>query len=371
MQSENVPTVVVVKDESRFVKNEAFQGDGGVFFASGDGVGLAIENNTLFKGNVAERRGGAIFVSSAAYLTITDAFFVENQSKRAGGGAIFAEADGLSVSPTAGTTLSSPDASGSRLDVAISSTLFARNRARGYFGTGGGIRLQGRGIRCSLRESVLFSHNVANLDGGGMYLLDQASSDIKSATFVGNEALNGGGAAIYVLVRHHVTPVPCSLPFARLSQSLQQARAHVLEVVVTQTAFLFNSGLYSNRGGGCIGVTGLGSKVTIRNCTFRGNNGGRGSGGAVYAFHGPVIEVEHSHFERNKAERGGALYGEVEKDARTVTLSSADVCFRMTPRLTSETRHLWRIRRTREGPFTRGATSTSPWSTVHSKETER
>ena len=215
MQSENVPTVVVVKDESRFVKNEAFQGDGGVFFASGDGVGLAIENKTLFKGNVAERRGGAIFVSSAAHLTITDAFFVENQSKRAGGGAIFAEADGLSASPSAGTTLSSQDASGSRSDIAISSTLFARNRARGYFGTGGGIRLQGRGIRCSLRKSVLFSHNVANLDGGGMYLLDQASSDIKSATFVGNEALNGGGAAIYVLVRY--IPCRCLVPYPLLA----------------------------------------------------------------------------------------------------------------------------------------------------------
>ena len=87
------------------------------------------------------------------------------------------------------------------MDVAISNSLFARNRASGYLAAGGGIRLQGRDVRCSLRESVAFSHNVADLDGGGMYLLDQASCDIESATFVGNEALNGGGAAIYVLVR--------------------------------------------------------------------------------------------------------------------------------------------------------------------------
>ena len=94
-------------------------------------------------------------------------------------------------------------------------------------------------------------------------------------------------------------------------QSLERTRASILNVTVTDSKFLFNRALYNNRGGGCFVVVGFGSNVTVSGCSFKDNDGGRGAGGALYAFRGPVINVEKSSFERNKAEWGGAIYAEV------------------------------------------------------------
>ena len=93
-----------------------------------------------------------------------------------------------------------------------------------------------------------------------------------------------------------------------------------MDVVITNTAFLFNRALYSDRGGGCIGVAGFGSNVTITDCILSDNDGGRGSGGAIYVFGGPVVKIKGSAFERNKAEWGGALYAEVDNCTSTVSL---------------------------------------------------
>ena len=87
------------------------------------------------------------------------------------------------------------------LIVEIADVLFARNRATGYLGSGGAIRMLGRGVSCTLTDSVLFTLNTANLDGGGVHLSELISANISAASFIGNEALNGGGAALFVLVR--------------------------------------------------------------------------------------------------------------------------------------------------------------------------
>ena len=92
-----------------------------------------------------------------------------------------------------------------------------------------------------------------------------------------------------------------------------------MDVMITDTAFLFNRALYTDRGGGCIGVAGFGSHVTINECFFSDNDGGRGAGGAIYVFVGAVVKIKGSAFERNKAEWGGALYAEV--DNRTSAVS--------------------------------------------------
>ena len=59
--------------------------------------------------------------------------------------------------------------------------------------------------------------------------------------------------------------------------------------------------------------------MTITDCILSDNDGGRGAGGAIYAFGGPVVAISGSAFERNKAEWGGALYAEV--DNRTSAVS--------------------------------------------------
>ena len=82
---------MTVRDATRFVENEAVDGDGGAVRVSGTGVSLAIDSDVTFKGNVAGRSGGAIFAENATTLTVANAFFVENEAKDLGGGAVFVE----------------------------------------------------------------------------------------------------------------------------------------------------------------------------------------------------------------------------------------------------------------------------------------
>ena len=75
---------------TRFIKNEAVD-NGGVFYVSGSETSLVIKKDTLFKGNVAMRRGGAVYINHAQKLAIENASFVDNEAKDFGGGAVFAE----------------------------------------------------------------------------------------------------------------------------------------------------------------------------------------------------------------------------------------------------------------------------------------
>ena len=83
----------------------------------------------------------------------------------------------------------------------ISATLFLRNAARNYLGSGGAVRIRGEDVWCDVFDSTIFSLNEAELDGGGMHASDIAGLHVGDTTFVGNEVRLGGGAAFSVLVR--------------------------------------------------------------------------------------------------------------------------------------------------------------------------
>ena len=188
---------MIVTGESRFVENRA--ADGGAICVSGTGASLELEGDVLFKANIANRRGGAVFVSEATRVTIRDAFFVDNEAKSIGGGALFAEVGDRCRVERLSDHLPQ-DLRKKGVDIEVSSSIFARNRASGYGASGGGMRLQGKGVRCTLSSSVTFALNSAQLDGGAMHISDQASTTIRHTTFVGNEAMVGGGAAVFILV---------------------------------------------------------------------------------------------------------------------------------------------------------------------------
>ena len=86
------------------------------------------------------------------------------------------------------------------MTIDVSDSLFVRNQATGYISSGGAIRIKGTGMRCSITDSVVFALNTAEFDGGGIYVSDQATVTINGASFIANEALNGGGAALFVMV---------------------------------------------------------------------------------------------------------------------------------------------------------------------------
>ena len=80
---------------------------------------------------------------------------------------------------------------------------------------------------------------------------------------------------------------------------------------INNSTFFFNRALGGVRGGGGVGATGFGLEINITNSWFSDNDGGQGSGGAIYIFNGPNLDLENNTFTRNRAVFGGALYAEV------------------------------------------------------------
>jgi len=87
------------------------------------------------------------------------------------------------------------------MEIVIEESIFSRNNASNYLGTGGAMRLQGQGINVNILNSVSFALNVAELDGGALYFADGLQAVISDTIFVGNEVYRGGGPALFAVVR--------------------------------------------------------------------------------------------------------------------------------------------------------------------------
>ena len=86
------------------------------------------------------------------------------------------------------------------LDVAITRTLFSRNHAVSYLGSGGAFRLSGQNLTCNISDSVMVL-NTAELDGGGIYIALGPHVHVNRVSFIGNEVFRGGAPAIFAVVR--------------------------------------------------------------------------------------------------------------------------------------------------------------------------
>eukprot|EP00210_Caulerpa_lentillifera_P003717 g3550.t1 len=266
---------VVIQEGSEFRNNKALM-EGGVIFVNGN-VSLEIKEDTIFSNNQAAQQGGALFVVGPASVRISDAYFIENESFFLGGGAIFAEYF---------------DFGG--LDIHISNTLFSQNVASNQLGSGGAIRLQGIGVHCVMDHGVSFTLNHAKFDGGAIHVTNVPLMILRHTSFIGNEVLNGGAAAMYV-----VSTMDVGLD------------TMVLELRIESCSFWFNTAASTNRGGSTVGLVGPRTEVFIEGSKFHQNECSEGSGAAIYIFDGPVVEISNSTFADNKATWGGAIYAEM------------------------------------------------------------
>eukprot|EP00210_Caulerpa_lentillifera_P003658 g3492.t1 len=257
---------------SSFVNNTANQG--GAILAIGN-INLTIEDSTRFIRNKATIQGGALFFRGYSTLRILDSFFIQNESGFIGGGAIYAES---SINKD--------------LDVNIFGTVFSKNIARNYLGTGGAIQLQGPKMKCTMKQGVSFISNVAELDGGAVHTSGVLQFTLRQASFIGNEVNQGAGAALYVVA-------------SASGSSINVTRLHIQSSI-----FLQNQVASGERGGGAIGFTGHGTVLRIRKCTFDENTASFGSGGVLHISNGPYVTISESHFQNNRAIRGGALHAE-------------------------------------------------------------
>eukprot|EP00210_Caulerpa_lentillifera_P003655 g3489.t1 len=254
---------------SSFVNNIADQG-GGAILAIGN-VSLTIREDVIFRRNKAAYQGGALFLKGSSTLRIEDSFFIENKSNFIGGGAVYAES---SINED--------------LDVYISNTMFSKNVAKNHLGSGGAINLQGSRITCNMNGGVSFISNVAELDGGAIHVFEGLAVNISDAFFVGNEAQQGGGAALYAV-----------------SSSSRRSQIRFMTLQIQSSSFLQNRVIAGHHRGGAIGCTGLGTVVYIKHCSFKENKSS--SGGALHIFDGPLLTMISSIFEDNRGTGGGAL----------------------------------------------------------------
>ena len=130
------------------------------------------------------------------------------------------------------------------------------------------------------------------------------------SSFLSNEAIEGGGAALYIQV-NAVYAMTLSSYKPSACQSLESNDRNGFKVEIANSTFLFNQAMHSSRGGGTIGMIGPGTEMNITDCEFSENDAGFGAGGALFLFHGPFVTIHRSNFSRNRANDGGAIYAQV------------------------------------------------------------
>lgn len=175
--------------------NEATVTSGGAVYLSSTGY-LSL-SNTSFDSNMAARHGGAVYVypdesaSSSPEGVISGASFENNEAQWDGGGLTVSRGMELEVGHTefAGNTAGNMGGGiWSMSGMVIEHSTLAENSA----GSGGGIAWYGKpGTLLELENSTL-SGNTADSRGGGLFVFN-GDVEMSSSTVAFNSAINGGG----------------------------------------------------------------------------------------------------------------------------------------------------------------------------------
>lgn len=281
----------------RFERNSATDGDGGGLYA-----GEADIDGTVFISNSAALYGGGASIVYGAQ--VRNARFEENEANKfhfgtaAGGG-------GLVVFASNGTG-----------DViAITDTVFLKNRAVGGGGALAASMLTMHGVRFEQNDSetfggawyafaqggavpsaddVEFIDNTAPLGGGAH--LRVANAELSNCLFDGNQALNGDGGGLQLYENKTV------IAHCRFLGNMASAGGGGLHSQLSQFQ-LYDSSFESNHAtmdGGAIN----GYNFTITTTAFL-DNSANGNGGAIF---GSDLSVSRSRFVGNQASLGGGIY---------------------------------------------------------------
>ncbi|MDR2137226.1 MAG: Ig-like domain-containing protein [Synergistaceae bacterium] len=297
-------TSVTVSD-GMFEKNEA---NGTTGNGNGGAVGSAGTVNVsggTFTGNTATNTGGAIYGTTS--VTISNGTFNTNKAATTGGavgcagpvavsGGSFsrneATDNGGAVSAGTGTSTFSGGAfsdnkaggSGGAVHsagvVRITGGSFSQNRAESPLDNhGGGAVFASGDIDIAPAESITFSNNTAQQDGGALYTPSALSA--RNAIFTKNTATGSGGAT-YSWGKSTFTN--CVIGDPNLGNLAKESGGGVYagDVVATETTFRGNQASGESGGGfgGAVYLLGAGTSEFDR-CLFASNQSNR-NGGALY-----------------------------------------------------------------------------------------
>jgi hypothetical protein len=283
-------------------------------------MGLATVNikQSVFKSNVAENSGGAIWANRLLLVTIETSTFESNHAARNGGAVDVSSADG---------TISS---------ITISDTLFEKNVANER---GGGLATQLMKIR--LDKSIVRS-NTAIVGGGGLYSFSSALRVGDGTSFLSNnggtEQGSGGGA---MRVESCVSP-GVRLYGTNFSFNYGTNQAEGGAIKSDSCAMLLSEcELHFNRAGfgGALAlsssssVTTISSTVMMRNAAIVYASTG-GDGGALYCSKCGTLQVQDEDgksttliTQNNAGRDGGGFWiesAQVELENIALTLNRAD-----------------------------------------------
>ena len=271
-------------------------GNGGALHYDDNGSGGLAVISCLFTANIA-RSGGALHVSTAASVTITECDFSVNRAGRYGGSAYIAA---VSVTATAtqfrrssagsGGALfvsdSGSDSDSDRGEVVLAESEFSLNRAQT---DGGGAFFYG--LTAVTAIGCLFESNSGPIgyivagtpsSGGALYVYDVGSVTLTGSNFTLNNAPAAGGA-VYLELDYVDTLVN-----------------------VTHCRFTSNTATYGSGGGLYVNEA---ASVVLMDCEFSSNNAFNGEGGAAY-FNAAYasVSVTGCRLSANNAGEGGAVY---------------------------------------------------------------
>lgn len=249
---------------SSFIENKATESGGGIFTSGGSDTNIATTNFEFNEAN----QGGGLYVAVGGQAHVSDSTIYSNKAQRGAG--VFVASDALvELERSVFDNNQAEHGGGLYVDdfglAQVSSTTFANNTAD----RGGGIFVAGApsGIGFPPRSLQMFNSqltgNIANLDGGGLYIGDEASVSVEQTDFVNNFAQDSGGG-------------------------------------------IFQDELFST-----------GSELELSNSTFDQNKAS--SGGGLFVGNGSVANVFNVQFFVNEADRGGGLFIDSAGSATTTS----------------------------------------------------
>ncbi len=267
-------SVSVLKDVSIETNTAENQG-GGILLGGGSKMYL---NGTTISGNTSERQGGGVSVRNASFV-VTDSVIRENRSELAGGGIYSGGISDGSVS----------------LRI-VDSVIDSNNTARG---DGGGVAILSNAISV-IRSSTISNNSIESLvrgRGGGLSFtgFDSGSVLIFDSNISNNTATFGGGLSStrgYMLVSGgSVNSNSADAGGGIYAQS---------QTAVVGTSIESNS---ARQGGGAY-VADSGRLISRADTVFESNTAS--FGGALFANRG-FAQIEQSQFVGNEAFAGGAV----------------------------------------------------------------
>lgn len=295
-------------------------------FTSGAGGAITQSTSSLidckesvFKNNVAQGNGGAVF--SSGTFDIDDCSFENNQAGN----------DGGAIYKNAGFPLT------------INGSNFADNKAgtdpAGQTDGGVGGAIYHTAFTVNITGSR-FNKNTARSgqstnSGGGAIHNANGTMNITASVFAGNsvsgDSWHGGAifnSGLLSLNFSHLgtTPIPLPAPFNTLTdpntatgqESLGGAVYTSGPALVVGTSFLGNTSAF---GGGAFANTSASDDVTIANSSF-GDNMASNQGGAIYHFRDDaLLTIINTTITQNTALEGGGIYNEGDGDNLGGTLN--------------------------------------------------